>query len=374
MVPSRAIPRVAPPYPPDERGWLALVIDHQPIPVMVVELGTGDPILRNRAAGLLPLESDCRDASGPIPPGELLRRLAAEAQGEPGLAISWPATGEEFRVHARPLPTADGRAPFVLLTFLEVPGQVEDADALREALELRDEFFSVATHELKDPLFAMQLSLQLLRHAAAKQGPLPPYLAHHLDVSGRQAERLSRLIENLLDVSRIRERRIDLDPETFDLGDLAREVLGRLRETARAAGCALEMPADGPVVGVFDRLKLDQVLTNLLTNAIKYGQGRPVTVRALRDGEDAILEVADQGKGIDPADQGRIFARFERASESHRKESLGLGLYIVRTLVEAHGGTISVRSQPGQGATFTARIPRSRHRREEAMPEGGGRR
>ncbi|VTR92779.1 histidine kinase : Histidine kinase OS=Hyalangium minutum GN=DB31_7586 PE=4 SV=1: HisKA: HATPase_c [Gemmata massiliana] len=351
--------RIARPKPGDERSWLGLVLDFLPIPAVVLDLGTGSALLGNRPAV----------DNGVIGAADEMFGLAAEAAGGDGAIVTRNGPGGEarFRVFSRVLPPADGEAPLALLTFLPHPEDPLVDQRVREVIETRDEFFSVATHELKDPLFSVQLSLQLLQHAAEKQGPVPVYVAHHLDVAGRQTARLARLIDNMLDVSRIRSGRLQLDPETLDLAELARDAAGRFRESARAAGCDLDVEATGQVIGYFDRLKLDQVLSNLLTNALKYGAGRPVVLRVREVGDAAVIEVEDGGPGVAAADRERIFARFERASGGHKKESLGLGLYIVRSIAEAHGGTATVRGVPGQGATFVVTLPRNRvHHKAEA--------
>ncbi len=332
------------------------------MPVLVIETDTGSLLVKNPASGRLPLNRDALIESTRIEAGRFLPYLAAQARGEDGLLVVWPLTPHEisFRAFARVLPPADGSGKLTVITFLESTGRESVESALREALQARDEFFSVATHELKDPLFSIQLSLQLLRHAAEKQGPLPPYLAHHLDVSGRQADRLSLLIDNLLDVSRIRSGRIQLDTEPLDLAEHVQDVTARFQDLARSSGSALTCETPQQVIGYFDRLKLDQVLSNLLTNALKYGAGQPVVVRLKNEDDSVVLEVDDRGPGITPDDQERIFARFERASGAFKKESLGLGLFIVRAIVQAHGGTVRVHSRLGQGAAFIVTLPRNR--------------
>lgn len=358
-------PRVAHPGPSATQSWLRLVLDLLPNPALVVDTDTGQVLVRNQAAAAVPTGPDAAVslATGEEEPADrIAARLVTEAAGPDGAVLSWQTqTGKSrFQAFARAFPPTDGLASLVLLTFLDLTAQEAAERDLREAGEARDRFFSVATHELKDPLFSMQLSLQLLRHAAEKQGAVPPYVAHHLDVCGRQAGRLFRLIDNLLDVSRIRTGRLRLDPEPLDLRELAREAVSRFLEAAQAAGSVLEVDAAGEVIGNFDRMQLDQVLSNLITNALKYGAGRPVVVRVRQDGERAVLEVQDQGPGVAAVDHERIFEQFERAAAGHRKQSLGLGLYIVRSIVEAHGGTATVQSEPGQGATFVVTLPRNR--------------
>jgi signal transduction histidine kinase len=303
---------------------------------------------------------------------DLVQSLSAAAAAPEGVEFAWivPGRSYQFRAYRRTLPPADGHGSLAVLTCLDLTEQRAIEGELRRALEVRDEFFSIATHELKDPLFALQLSNQLLWHTATRQGEIPAHVLRHLEVGRRQTERLCRLVDNLLDVSRIMNRRLQLDIEALDLSELVREVAGRFREQAEGDGTPIEAEASSPVIGYFDRLKLEQILSNLLSNALKYGGGRPISVRLDADDETAVIAVEDQGPGIAVEDQGRIFARFERASAGHRKESLGLGLYIVRSLVEAHGGFIGVRSELGRGATFIVKLPRKRLASESGPAAG----
>lgn len=253
--------RVARPEPGGERGWMSLVLDHLPLPALIIDTATARVVVRNPAASHIPPESPARitiGGDGLDEPGELLPRLVSAAATGDGVAITWqtPQKKEHYRAYLRALPPADGNAPLALLTFVD-DGRAAAERELRAVIETRDEFFSVATHELKDPLFSIQLSLQLLRHAAAKHGPVPAHVAHHLDVAGRQADRLARIIDNLLDVSRIRSGRLQLDAEALDFAELTREVASRFQEPARAAGTTLTADAPDPVIGYFDRLKID---------------------------------------------------------------------------------------------------------------------
>ncbi|HUS67106.1 MAG TPA: HAMP domain-containing sensor histidine kinase, partial [Kofleriaceae bacterium] len=160
-----------------------------------------------------------------------------------------------------------------------------------------------------------------------------------------------------LDVSRITVGRLTLEPEPLDLAALARDVADRLVDEARAAGCAVTVDADEPVEGQFDKNRIDQVVTNLVTNAIKYGDRKPIELSVKRLDGHAKLIVHDHGIGIPEVDHARIFQRFQRAVSERNFGGLGLGLYIVGEIVAAHGGEIDVVSQPGDGSTFTVTLP-----------------
>jgi signal transduction histidine kinase len=230
--------------------------------------------------------------------------------------------------------------------------------SLQEAIEARDEFLSVASHELKTPLTALQLLVEgLLRAGARGSLQLSPALGEKLVAIGRQGRRLSLLVNDLLDVSRIRAGRMDLKLEPVDLAQVAREAAERFGPEAAQGGCELRVSDEGPVVGPWDRLRLEQVAGNLLSNAIKYGAGRPVELRVRRDGRWGLLSVADRGIGVALQEQERIFDRFERAVPARHFGGLGLGLWIAREIVTRLGGSIWVESQPDQGATFTVRLP-----------------
>ena len=178
----------------------------------------------------------------------------------------------------------------------------------------------------------------------------------------RQTARIARLVEMLLDVSRIHAGRLDIEIEQVDLSALVPEVAARFTAELTRANCTLGLLIAPSVVGAWDRLRLDQVITNLLSNAIKFGPGKPIEVGLESVGACARLWVRDHGIGIAPERQRHIFGRFERAVPSRSYGGLGLGLYISRTIVEALGGTIKVESEPGEGSTFTVELPKQRPR------------
>jgi PAS domain S-box-containing protein len=228
------------------------------------------------------------------------------------------------------------------------------------AVAARDEFLSIASHELRTPLTALRLALENMRRVASREAieQLPrTYVERVLTTAERQGQRLEKLVTGLLDVSRIHMGRLDLDMEEVELGASVREALGAVEDEAAQAGSEIQVHGD-PVRGFWDRLRISQVVTNLLANAVKYGGGKNVEVEYGPRGEDAaFLVVRDHGIGIDPSDQPQIFERFERAVSSRNYGGLGLGLYIVKRIVEAHGGAISVESKAGEGATFRVDLP-----------------
>ena len=229
-----------------------------------------------------------------------------------------------------------------------------------EDVRARDEFISIAAHELRTPLTPLKLQLDTLRRSVEIAGIRDARVMRHLERSAAQVQRLVQLVERLLDVSRVATGRLGLLMEELDLSRLASEVTDRFREEAEAAGCQLEAHILGPVRGLWDQLRIEQVLSSLLSNAIKYGAGHPIDVNVEGHGELARLSVSDQGIGLAREDVGRIFNRFERAVSPRSYGGMGLGLYVAKQIVEAHGGNIIVRSQPGKGSTFTVVLPTRR--------------
>jgi signal transduction histidine kinase len=234
----------------------------------------------------------------------------------------------------------------------------EAAEASREAAEVAERRLAFLAHELKSPITTIGLKLSALarKSTRAKEVDASSF-ASALAMINRQFERLTVLVDSLLDLSRIQRGRLVLSKERIDLAALAKEVTERMAETALLAKCALRLEANQPVWGDWDRLRLEQVVTNLLSNAFKYAAGTPVQIVVDSDGINARLSVSDRGIGIPEADRQRIFEPFERATGLQQKPGLGLGLYLVQEIVRAHGGRVDVHSDAGRGSTFVVHLP-----------------
>ncbi|WP_233595826.1 MULTISPECIES: PAS domain S-box protein [Corallococcus] len=313
--------------------------------------------------------SETSDASqGLLDPVALAEERWSEVrtlQGRPSLGVPLQARGRTLGVLFLLSPQSGrGYAPAELELAEELGRRaavaIDNAQlycSAQESIRARDEFLSIASHELKTPLTSMKLRVQQMESALKGPRPLPTdKVTRMLEVFKEQLQRLSRLAEHLLDVSRINDRRLDLRREEMDLVAVARNVTDHLAAQFEKTGCTLEMVAPEPVWGSWDRLRLEQVLINLLTNAMKYGEGQPIQLEVTRHARGARLVVEDHGLGIPPEAQGRIFERFERAA-SRNYGGLGLGLFISRQIVDAHGGSIRVESTPGLGAKFIVELP-----------------
>jgi PAS domain S-box-containing protein len=225
----------------------------------------------------------------------------------------------------------------------------------QEALQARDELLSIAAHEIRGPLTSMHLAVQGLR-----SGSLDGEMRDRaLEIIEREDLRLARFVDELLDVGRIRGGPLRFDFEEVDLANVVREVGAHMGKELTRSGSALTISA-APVLGQWDRFRLEQVVSNLLSNAIRFGLGRPIQIAATAADGCARLVVTDSGLGIPEEAQARLFQPFERAVSARHYGGLGLGLYIVRTIVEGLGGKVSVRSRPGAGATFTVELPQTR--------------
>ncbi len=236
----------------------------------------------------------------------------------------------------------------------------------QEAIRQRDEFLTIAAHELYTPITALKLAVQGMRKNAGS--PLSDAVMRMTQNVERQMQRLKRLIDELLDVSRIHAGRLHLQMEEVDLASVVQDVTERFGETLQHAHCPLSLHAEAPIVGQWDHVRLEQVVTNLIANAAKFGAGKPIEITVDAQDGTARLVVRDHGIGIAPDRLPHVFGRFERAVSVREYGGLGLGLYIVREIVSALGGSVRAESTVGIGSTFTVELPRAR----PAPSESGG--
>ncbi len=241
------------------------------------------------------------------------------------------------------------------------------------AIRVRDEFLSVASHELKTPLTPLKLQTQMLGRMLRAPGSADlknDKVEKILKTFDRQLDRLSLLVEELLDISKMSNGQLSLSLEEFDLIELMRDILNRFSEQLDSVQCEVTFnaPMTGPLMVCWDRFRIEQVIVNLITNAAKYGHGKPIHITLSHQEKVIELSVRDHGIGIAPNDLDRIFNRFERAVSGQHFSGLGLGLYIVTQLLDAHGGKIRVSSEVGQGSTFTITVPEKAERIESKEP------
>lgn len=243
-------------------------------------------------------------------------------------------------------------------TRLRSGGRVTSTKKEQQARRDRaEDYLAMVSHELRTPLTALRLQLEMaLREADGAADP--GELLGRLEPARRQVERLVTMVEQLLDASRISAGKFELRPAPVDLRQVIDEVVERVKEQITRARCEITVTAPESVVGEWDRFGLEQVVTNLLVNAAKYGGGKPIEIIVEADEERVILRVVDRGIGIARADHTRIFERYERCEGARRQGGLGLGLWIVSSIVKAHGGRIHVESRLGQGATFVVELLR----------------
>lgn len=223
----------------------------------------------------------------------------------------------------------------------------------------REELLTLAAHELRTPMTSLLLRLQLMRRRLSQ--PLTPaaseLVSESLNVALVQVARVVHLLTDVLGLSAIGSAGRAIERVPLDLGELATKVVSEHRSDPADPRRCIEVVIDKIVLVEGERFQLEQMVTNLLTNAVKFGGGKPIRVSVTAAGDNAQLRVEDQGMGIEPAHQARIFERFERLVSSRSHGGLGLGLYIAREIARAHAGTIAVSSTPGKGAAFTASIP-----------------
>lgn len=323
-------------------------------PPRAVVLETGEPLLLPRIA-----HDQLRAVVG-----EEEARLLAELGTSSILAV--PLTAHGQRIGALTLGIGRARRPYGEQD-LDLARELGDRAAIaienarlfrqaQDAVAARDEFLSIASHELYTPITSLKLAVQTLardRHALS-----PEAVARANELLQRQVDRLAQLVGELLSITRIRAGRLPLELDEVDLCEVVRSVIQQLEPDLVRAGCPLTLDCPERLAGRWDRSRLGQVVTNLLTNALKFGTGRPIEVELRGRAEEVLLRVRDHGIGIEPQQLARLFQPYERAAPAGTVGGLGLGLYIVRGIVEALGGTVTVESAPGEGSTFQVALPR----------------
>ncbi len=260
---------------------------------------------------------------------------------------------------AAPVRSESGHLVAGVLVAMDISGRKELELRLQEAIRARDEFLSLASHELRTPITSMKLQFQ----AAARQFEdgashafEPSRVRRRVQLANRQLVRMTRLIEEMLDVSRIAMKRLHLSLEPLELGEVVREVVDRFEADAAAQRMHFRVNVEGAAAVRADRFRLEQVLENLFTNALRYGLDEPVEIRVEAEEGRVRLLVSDRGIGVRPEDLERIFLRFERAT-SRNAGGLGLGLYISQQIALAHGGRLWAEPREGGGSRFVLELP-----------------
>jgi signal transduction histidine kinase len=359
------------------RLWTEHLLDSMPVPLLLLLPGTDRVVFGNRAASRL--------AGSDIPPNVTLEQLGITCRvdgpnGRPlrpadlsprteehplrDLRIVWDAPGGRafLLADSELLPATEDHPSLVTLTLRDVTALVQTERQLRDSLHARDDFLVAVSHELRTPLTTLELQTTdlaraLTRNVASRE---QERLARKAEIIRKQTDSLSYLVQKMLEVSREAEAEhgLTLRRESVDLGELTQHVVESLREQAAQAGCSLETTTTPGLTGNWDLARVEQLVANLLSNAIKFGAGHPIVVRVDGDDRVARLTIQDRGIGISPEAHERIFQRFERASPLTHYPGLGLGLWMVRRIVDALDGTITVDSRPGEGATFIVELPR----------------
>lgn len=243
---------------------------------------------------------------------------------------------------------------------LELAALRQQVEALREAVRARDDFIAIAAHELRNPMTPLSGLTELALAAARKaEGSCPPRVIVLLERLQQAVQEYIGRATRLLDVSRLETDNFQLIASPIDLSQIVLATVRKYEVPAAHQRCNLEPDIDSDIGGLLDPLAVEQVVENLVSNALKFGAGKPVTIRLRLDGQAARLDVRDHGIGMSPEQQTRIFGRFEQIVSRHRGSGFGVGLWVANRLVSAMGGRISVSSRPGEGSTFTVTLPLS---------------
>lgn len=304
----------------------------------------------------------------PIPPEEwpLAKILRRDHFSDYKVIIRRKDTGQEWMVSYNGVGVYNERGDLssAILTLRDISDQVRFENRLKSAINIRDEFLSIASHELKTPLTSLMLQSQLQKRLIDKnheQAFDKTRLINLMDQIHKLTNRLNRLVDDMLDISRIRTGTLSIRKEKTDLTKLTKDVVSRLQTSFEEAGMDLPVVHGEATYGHWDPMRIEQVVSNLLTNAIRYGRGFPIEIKIEQRGVVAHLLIKDRGIGIAPEDQVKIFERYERVVSSENISGFGLGLFITQQIVESHGGRIWVESRLGDGSTFHVDLPTNIH-------------
>lgn len=357
-----------------QQRWLEAILDTLPTPLVLLEPMAARPRFANQAAralaggvfagGRRPADLVLTDAEGkPLDDADLPLRRAARGEALAGQMVSFqgPDGGGTVVAFSERLPAQHGNSETVLVNLHDV-SELKRAEAtLIEALRSREDFLAVGSHELRTPITALKFQVR----NALKSWERPEAQAHpqehalgYLKQMQASVDRLARLAEYLLDVSRLSSAQLQLRPTPFALDELVREVALRPAADGSFTPSAVTITTDGDTTGWWDRPRLEQLISNLVDNARRYAPG-PIELAVRGSGEQVTLEVRDHGPGIEPGELPRIFERFSRARGPEDARGFGLGLWIVSQLATHHGGSVTAQSTPGEGAQFTVTLPRT---------------
>ncbi len=251
----------------------------------------------------------------------------------------------------------------IAVSFIDINESKRLEQKLNEAIIVRDDFLSISSHELNTPLTSLKIQSQLLKRDIVNGNPKAfeeARIRRFSDHTEKQVSRLTRLIDDMLDVARIRSGKLTIKKETFDLAQFVKEVVIRMDPHFKVAGLEypeFEIRGCSQVIGEWDSMRIEQVISNLISNAIRYGDGKPISLTLECQKGKIVFSVRDHGIGIEQSAMERIFDRFERASEKQQTKGLGLGLYIANQIITAHGGKIWAESTVGEGSTFYIELP-----------------
>lgn len=274
------------------------------------------------------------------------------------------STGRRFNRNDRELAEEVGCRVATALENARIHGMA------REAIRARDDFLALIAHELRTPLTPLQLAADDQLRRAQRSGDEDA--VKRSEAMGSHVRRFVGVVENVLEASHIRAEGVKLDLAPCELVAVVEGCVARVVERARRAGSTITIDAERPIVGQLDRARIERVVLSLLDNAVKFGEGKPIEVSVRRDGEQAEVAIRDRGLGIPTDRLNSIFAPFERALPKEHFAGVGLGLYVAKAIVEAHGGSIRAQSRVGEGATFFVRLPLGLARRCAAGDHEGG--